>query len=406
MNAPLSEDNRLAQADQYKIPFNSARLDALMEDAHIDAILVTSKHNIQYLLGGYRFFFFEFMDAIGTSRYLPILIYQKRHPDHSAYIGNPMESYEKELDKFWTPVVSTASWGTLDSMALAIDHLQKIGGIRRIGVELAFLPADAAAALSAGMPNCDVVDALVVLERLRARKSEQELQLLKEASNRVIDSMLSVFATSGAGSSKQNLVDALRLEEQKRGLNFDYCLITAGTSLNRAPSCQILKEGDIISLDSGGNFCGYIGDLCRMGIVGQPDAELQQLLGEVDGIQLAARVPIRAGARGGDIFDAAGKVLDRSPHRSYTQFVAHGMGVISHEAPRLTSRGNVPYHGQDTERPLEQGMVISIETTMAHPKRGFIKLEDTVAVTDHGHDAYGDYGRSWNRCLANAGRES
>jgi Xaa-Pro aminopeptidase len=398
MNALVSDDNRMAQTVPPQIPFDTALLDRLMDEAGIDALLLTSKHNIQYFLGGYRFFFFEFMDAIGTSRYLPILIYQKGRPDHAAYLGNRMEIYEKELNKFWTPTVSTAFWGTLDSTEAAIAHLKKIGGIRRIGVELAFLPADAAAALSAGMANCDMVDALVLLERLRARKSDPELHLLKEASNRVVDSMLTVFSTHGVGSTKQDLVNALRLEEQRRGLNFDYCLLTAGTSLNRSPSSQRLREGDIISLDSGGNYQGYIGDLCRMGIVGEPDTELQQLLGEVDAIQQAARQPIRPGARGGDIFAFASALLDRSSHRTYTHFVAHGMGLISHEAPRLTGRGFVPYRGEDEERPLEQGMVISIETTMEHPKRGYVKLEDTVAVTDSGYEAYGDSGRSWNRC--------
>jgi Xaa-Pro aminopeptidase len=54
------------------------------------------------------------------------------------------------------------------------------------------------------------------------------------------------------------------------------------------------------------------------------------------------------------------------------------------------------YTGFDENRPLESGMVISIETTMAHPKRGFVKLEDTVLVTDTGHEALGDGGRGWN----------
>jgi Xaa-Pro aminopeptidase len=73
------------------------------------------------------------------------------------------------------------------------------------------------------------------------------------------------------------------------------------------------------------------------------------------------------------------------------------MGLVSHEAPRLTSTGPVPYSGDDAEKPLEEGMVISIETTLHHPRRGFIKLEDTVAVTADGHEAYGDRGRGWNR---------
>ena len=39
---------------------------------------------------------------------------------------------------------------------------------------------------------------------------------------------------------------------------------------------------------------------------------------------------------------------------------------------------------------------LSIETTLMHPRRGFIKLEDTVAVTETGWDAFGDKGRGWN----------
>ena len=42
-------------------------------------------------------------------------------------------------------------------------------------------------------------------------------------------------------------------------------------------------------------------------------------------------------------------------------------------------------------------MVISVETTMLHPRRGFIKLEDTVAVTDTGRDLFGPQARGWNR---------
>src|SRR5262249_36639607 len=39
----------------------------------------------------------------------------------------------------------------------------------------------------------------------------------------------------------------------------------------------------------------------------------------------------------------------------------------------------------------------SVETTLQHPQRGFIKLEDTVVVTDTGFDIYGEGGRGWNR---------
>jgi Xaa-Pro aminopeptidase len=45
---------------------------------------------------------------------------------------------------------------------------------------------------------------------------------------------------------------------------------------------------------------------------------------------------------------------------------------------------------------MQAGMVISVETTMPHPRRGFIKLEDTVAVTESGCEIFGEGARGWN----------
>jgi len=380
------------------MPFDGAKLDKLMDDAGTDVLIASSKHNVSYLLGGYRFFFFDAMDAIGLSRYLPLFVYVKGRPDLSLYVGNVMEAYERDNGRFWLPNVQAAAWGTTDAMQKVAEHIAKLDHPpRRIAVEMAFLPADAYRFIVARAGNADLVDAQIPLERLRAVKTPDELSLLKKASDDVVDSMLAVISSSGPGTTKEQLVSALKREETARGLNFEYCLVTAGTSLNRAPSADVWRAGDIASLDSGGNYKGYIGDLCRMAILGEPDQELTDILGHVDEIQLAARKPIRAGALGGDIYAAAAPIVESSPHKSYMSFVAHGMGLISHEAPRLTGKGPVPYPGDDASQPLEEGMVLSIETTVLHPKRGFIKLEDTVAVTAGGYEAYGDRGRGWNR---------
>jgi Xaa-Pro aminopeptidase len=383
-------------------PFDSERLDALLDAAGIDALVVSSKHNIQYLLGGYRFFFFDHFDAIGVSRYLPLLVYVKGRLDQAAYVGHPMESYERELGKFWMADVQGAG-GSLDAAQRAADYLRKFGvGLKRIGVERGFLPTDADELLRRALPRVEFVEAHLPLERLRARKSAGELDYLRKASDLVVDAMLAVVASHGPGASKLELTEALRREEVNRGLTFEYCLITAGTSRNRAPSEQIWGKGEILSLDSGGNYKGYIGDLCRMAIQGEPDSELEDLLAEIDAIQMAARQPIRAGALGREIYASAGPVLEKSARGNSLEFVAHGMGLVSHEAPRLTARGPVPYPAEDADRLLEEGMVVSIETTLAHPRRGFIKLEDTVAVTRDGWEAFGDRGRGWNRGGASA----
>ena len=379
-------------------PFDTSRFDALLEDEGIDVLVATSKHNVQYLLGGYRFFVFDYMDAIGVSRYLLVVVYQKGRPDNSAYIGCNLENHEKQLGKFWPRVVETTSSNSTSAIQRAVEHIRGLPGpIGKVGVEASFLPWDGAKLLQDGLDNCQIVDAYFPLERLRARKTRTELTQLREASERVVASMLAVFNGCAPGQTKNELVDRLRREEVERGLNFEYCLITAGTSFNRAPSDQLLEAGDILSLDSGGNYKGYIGDLCRMGILGEPDAELVDLLGVIEEIQQRARRPIRRGAAGIEIFAAAHELVDSSSHRANLDFVAHGVGLVSHEAPRLTDFKPWAYDGYAATRPLEAGMVLSIETTMVHPKRGFIKLEDTVVVTEEGCEGFGDNGRGWNR---------
>jgi Xaa-Pro aminopeptidase len=393
----MNEAATVAASGAAAIPFDAAKLDALLERAGIDALIVSSKHNIQHLLGGYRFFFFEHFDAIGLGRYVPLLVYERGHPERTRYIGNGMERYERDLGALWAPELVSAWYGPA-GMRAAVEHLKKLGlGSKTIGIEPAFLGADAADVLRAELPHARIVDALVPLERFRAVKTPQELAYLREASDKVVDSMLAVIAGHGPGTSTRDLTEALRREEVLRGLEFDYCLITAGESHNRAPSEKLIwGEGDVLSVDSGGNCKGYIGDLCRMGIQGEPDSELEDLLGEIESIQQAARKPIRAGALGREIYDAVDGLIRRSPHANRLEFVAHGMGLISHEAPRLTNRAPVPYPADDADRPLQAGMVLSIETTHPHP-RGYIKLEDTVVVTQAGWDAYGDHGRGWHR---------
>jgi Xaa-Pro aminopeptidase len=383
---------------QSTAPFDTAGLDRLMDEAGIDVLVVTSKHNVQYLLGGHRAFFFESMDAMGLSRYLPVFVYAKGAPEKAGLFGHRMENFQNEVKPFWVSETDLRNSGSVDVMQKAADYLRKLApNPKRLGAELAFIPADSIAVLRKAFPDSEIKDALFVLERLRSRKTAEELEKLRIASDLVIDSMLAVINSHGPGATKAELTEALRREETMRGLTFDYCLIAAGSSLNRAPSDQRWENGDPLSLDSGGNYHGYIGDLARMAVVGEPDSELVDLLAEVEVIEQASMQPIRAGALGKEIYAAADAVLHKSKLHNHIHFLAHGMGLVSHEAPRLTNSGPVPYDAYDADRPLEAGMVVSVETTLQHPRRGFIKLEDTVIVTPSGFEVYGDRARGWNR---------
>src|SRR2546423_4356206 len=158
------------------LPFVSARLDRLMDEAGIDVLLATSKHNVQYLLGGHRSIFFDYMDAIGISRYLPIVVYPKGKPDKAAYFGHRLESFQKEVKPFWTPEAQTNSSGALDTMGKAAAYLRRSGvPNKRIGIETTFMPMDAGAALKSALSGSEIKDALGVLERQPLRRPPEDL---------------------------------------------------------------------------------------------------------------------------------------------------------------------------------------------------------------------------------------
>ena len=123
---------------------------------------------------------------------------------------------------------------------------------------------------------------------MRAVKTPEKLEKLRAASELITNSMLATIEWAHEGSTKTEIIERLRREETKRGLHFEYCLLTLGSSHNRAASPQAWQQGEVLSIDSGGNYHGYIGDLCRMGVLGEPDAELEDLLAEIEVVQQAA----------------------------------------------------------------------------------------------------------------------
>ena len=99
------------------IPFDTAKLDLLMEAAGLDVLVATSKHNVQYLLGAERAIFFDYMDALGVSRYLPVVIYPKGAPDKAAYIGHRLETHQRAVTPLWVPQVRTEGNGSVDAIS-------------------------------------------------------------------------------------------------------------------------------------------------------------------------------------------------------------------------------------------------------------------------------------------------
>jgi hypothetical protein len=60
-------------------------------------------------LGGYRYFFYDYMDAHGLSRYLPFFVYIKGRPEKAAYIASPMGSTKRNSASSGSPSSSSTT---------------------------------------------------------------------------------------------------------------------------------------------------------------------------------------------------------------------------------------------------------------------------------------------------------
>ena len=334
----------VARADRSRaIPFDAAKLDRLMEAAGLDVLVATSKHNVQYLLGGQRAIFFDYMDAMGVSRYLPVLVYPKGAPEKAVYFGHRLETHQRAVAPPWVAQVQTESNGSVDAMTR--PGLIRDAGVppKRVGVETG-VPADGCGQGAERRP---------ARRRAQGRAAGAGAAAGGQVGGRAGEAADGVRARhrldaggDRAGTARarpsSNMSDALRLAEANRGLTFEYCLLACGNSHNRAPSAQRWEQGDVLSLDSGGNYHGYIGDLARMAVLGEPDAELRTCSAEIEAVQRAAFAAVRPARMGGDIYAAAERQLAQIKQRDCTDFLAHGMGLVSHEAPRLTAKGPSP----------------------------------------------------------------
>lgn len=118
----------------------------------------------------------------------------------------------------------------------------------------------------------------------------------------------------------------------------------------------ILKEGDIVSIDTGAIIDGWVGDNACTFACGKIDEKVQRLLEVTEESMWAGIDKARAGLHLGDIGHAVQTVAESAGFKVVRDYVGHGVGRNMHEDP------NVPNYGKaGTGVLLKEGMVLAIE---------------------------------------------
>lgn len=174
------------------------------------------------------------------------------------------------------------------------------------------------------------------------------------------------------------------------------CISVNDTVIHGIPGKQIIKAGDIVSIDVGAYFDGFHGDNAATFGAGDVSAEAKALMKATEeslyeGIKAAA-----PGNRIGDIGAAVQRYVEERGYSVVRQFVGHGVGTDLHEDPSVPNFGT-PGRGQR----LLPGMTIAIEpminagghevkilgdgwTTVTTDGKLSAHFEHTVAITPDG----------------------
>lgn len=118
----------------------------------------------------------------------------------------------------------------------------------------------------------------------------------------------------------------------------------------------IMKEGDILSIDTGAIVKGWVGDNAWTFPVGKISDEKKRLLEVTEKCMWAGIDAARPGNHLGDIGHAIQEIAERAGYGVVREYVGHGVGRNMHEDPNVPNYGR-KHHGIK----LEPGMVIAIE---------------------------------------------
>ena len=119
---------------------------------------------------------------------------------------------------------------------------------------------------------------------------------------------------------------------------------------------RILMEGDIVKIDTGATYRGYVGDSARTVPVGKVSAEAERLIRATRDSFWAGIDALRIGNRLGDVGHAIDSVVRANGFSTVRQYVGHGIGEAMHESPDVPNYGT-PGRGVR----LCAGMALAIE---------------------------------------------
>lgn len=332
-----------------------------MEKAQVDGFLITSTYNRRYMTN-----FTGSSGVVLISQTEAKLITDFRYVEQA---GKQAEGFEivQHQGLITEEVANQAKAMGINKLGFEQDH-----------ITFALFKVYEAAFAGVLMPISGMI------EKIRLIKTPSEIKILKEAAEIADAAFMHIVQYIKPGLTELTVSNELEFFMRKQGAassSFDTIVASGhrGALPHGVASDKVIEKGELVTLDYGAYYNGYVSDITRTVAVGVPSDELKGIYDIVLEAQLRGMAGIKPGMLGKEA-DALTRnfITEKGYGEYFGHSTGHGIGLEVHEGPALSVRSDTI---------LEPGMAVTVEPGIYVPGVGGVRIEDDTIITIEGNES-------------------
>lgn len=368
---------------------NVARLNTLMERDGADGLFVITVDNWRYLTG---------LPVHHSVSYANVNAAILRRGDELPYLL-PLDFFANGIRPTapWYPILKELPFlGTMEAyQPTGADKWPQLiaDAFRELGLASGTVAIDPGTPwaivdkLRSCLQGARFADASSILTEARIIKNRDEINSIRRACRIADLAINSALAEAREGISESELAGVVESVFRKNGAEHASMMpcIFSGDHPRLGYICSSdrkINSGELVRIDIGCVVDGYCCCIARTGFVGQMDPEVTEAYAFLRETLSAGIESVRPGITNTQVHKSMHDTLQKKSKGKYglDSYGGHGIGLGLHEQPMIGSFSAV------SEIVLQPGMVFAIEPSIRLAGKGWLGLEDNVAVNQDGVD--------------------
>jgi len=334
--------------------FDLVKTRKLMAEKGLECIIATSHDNVYYCSGS------DIGTITSLKRLAAVFIFLEGDTVFGVHANEEITARETTWIKD-VRVYKGGEWEPLKPLRFVVDVLkEKIVDKSMIGLEMLDVPSLYIDYLRDLLPSAKLVDCKPIFDELRAVKSSDELRLLSDANMATAKAITVSFEMARVGDTERDIARNMMDLTIKYGADkIAFINLGAGKNvfeLHHKPVDYKIKKYDLVHVDFGAYFRGYMSDISRMAVVDSFNVKQRKAYDFVVQVERVTGEAMREATTIMDVHNTVKKFYESNNYSYNKAFIGHSIGISCHEYPFLG-----PSHGDWI---LKKGMFFQVEPSL------------------------------------------